>query len=344
MKKYFILSIILVAMIGLYSKAINLESEINFGFQYNSNIILLSDDDTDQFLDNEKPDKYQISSLDDMVMNMSYALKMKNYIFSGHTQIDDLKLNFNKYLENSVKDNGYISLGIKQFFSRKLDMSLRYYYYPQIYLRQYKSVLDDEYHEFEYSKNYYTANLKWDIASKLNIQYGVQYTQLFFSKWFTEYDADIITSNISLNWQPAKKVQLQLRYGYRFAEADAEDAFAEPELIDVIKDASYKSNIYYGNLKFKRMPLKTTFNISYQLETRYFDSEYENDTYHFGRNDYIHSLKAGIYKSLHKNLSLILKAEYGFRNTESPVPSVIADKEYSFWKTGITFSYDIILK
>jgi hypothetical protein len=130
MKKYFILSIILVAVFSLYSKAINLESEFNFGFLYNSNVILLSDDDADQFLDNEKPEKYQISSLDDMVFNMSYALKMKNYFFSGHTQIDDIKLNFNKYLENSVKDTGYLSYGIKQYFNSKLDMSLRYYFYP----------------------------------------------------------------------------------------------------------------------------------------------------------------------------------------------------------------------
>ena len=346
MKIYIILAIILTVF-SLYSKAINLESEFNFGFQYDSNVILLSDDDADQFLDNEKPEKYQISSLDDMVLNMSYALKMKNYFFSGHTQIDDLKLNFNKYLENSVKDNGYISFGIKQYFSKKLDMSIRYYYYPQIYLRQYKSVLDeneDEYHEFEYSKNFYTANLKWDAAPILNLQYGIQYSQLFFNEWFTEYDAGILTSNITLKCDMVKKIQFSLRYGYRIAEADAEDAFADPASVSVIKDASYKSNIYYGNLKFKKMPLKTTVNLSYQLETRYYDSNNINDTYHYGRNDYIHSIKTGIYKTLHKNMAMNLKAEYGFRQTESPVLSVVTDKEYSFWKAGISFTYDIIIK
>ncbi|MCF7911189.1 MAG: hypothetical protein K9M99_01570 [Candidatus Cloacimonetes bacterium] len=344
MKRFLLVTLILLTMISLWSRKITLDSGIDIGFEYDSNVVLLSGDDQDEFLNNDNPEKYLISALDDMIMNMTYSFKLKNYFFNGHTQIDELRLSFDKYLENSVKDTGYLSFGIRQYFNRKLDLSFKYYYYPQIYVRQYHSVIDDEYHKFEYSKNYYTADLKWDMHKNLTFRYGLQYSQLFFNKWFTEYDAGIITSNIYMNWQPVSRFELLCRYGWRLSDADAEEAFAEPELIDVIKDASYQSNIYSCDLKFKKMPLKTTLNLSYQLETRYFDSEYEIDTYHYGRNDYIHSIKTSIYKSLHKNLALVLKAEYGFRNTESPVPSVIDDKEYSFWKTGITFLYDIHLK
>ncbi|MDP8211267.1 MAG: hypothetical protein RAO94_11390 [Candidatus Stygibacter australis] len=346
MKRFLFVTLILLTIISLWSRNIALDSEIDIGFEYDSNVIRLSDDDQDEFLDSDNPDKYLISSLDDMIMNMTYSLKLKHYFFAGHTQIDEFKLNFDKYLENSVKDTGYLSYGIRQYFNSKLNMSLRYYFYPQIYVRQYHSVLDDgdEYHEFEYSKNYYTMNLNWDVQKHLDIKFELQYSQLFFNKWFTEYDADILTSNIYLNWQPVSKFELLCRYGWRISDTDAEDAFNDPSAIDVIKDAAYSSNIYALDLKFRKMPGKTTLNLGYKLETRFFDSEYEDDTYHYNRNDYIHVISTSLYKSLHKRLSLLAKAEYGFRNTESPAPDVATDKEYNYWNAGITLSYDIKLR
>jgi len=344
MKRFLFVTLILLTIISLWSRRITLDSEIDIGFEYDSNVIRLSDDDQDEFLDSDNPDKYLISSLDDMIMNMTYSLKLKHYFFAGHTQIDEFKLSFDKYLENSVKDTGYLSYGIKQYFNSKLDMSLRYYFYPQIYVRQYQSVLEDEYHEFEYSKNYYTMNLNWDVQKRLGIKYELQYSQLYFNKWFTEYDADILTSNIYLNWQPVSRFELLCRYGWRVSDTDAEEAFNDPSEIDVIKDAAYSSNIYACDLKFKKLPGKATLNLGYSLETRFFESEYENDTYHYNRNDYIHIISTSLYKSLHKRLSLLAKAEYGFRNTESPNDYVITDKEYSYWNAGITLSYDIKLK
>ena len=344
MKRTLIVTLMLLTMISLWSKGIALNSDIDFGFEYDNNIVRLSDGDQDEFLDNTNPDKYLISSLDDMIMNMSYSLKLKNYFFAGHTQIDELKFSFDKYLENSVKDTGYLSFGIKQYFNSKLDMNLKYYYYPSIYVRQYQSVLDDEYHEFEYSKNYYTAKLNWDMQKRLAMQFELQYSQLYFNKWFTEYDTDIITSNIYLNWQPVNTVELICRYGWRVSDTDAEEAFNDPSAIDVIKDAAYSSNIYALDLKLRKMPGKTTLNLGYRLETRFFDSEYEDDTYHYNRNDYIHTISTSIYKSLHKRLSLLAKAEYGFRTTESPYNYVIEAKEYSYYNAGITLSYAIKLK
>ncbi len=343
MKKFLIL-IMLFLTVCAWSKGIVLDSELDLGFAYDSNINLLSDSDRDEFLDNILPEKYLIKSIDDLIMDMSYTLKCKNYWLGGHTQIEEFKLYFNKYQENSVKDYGYMSFAIRQYFSRNLDFSLKYYYYPQIYLRQYESVIDHNYHKFEYSKNYYSANLNWDIARSWFARYNLEYSQLFYNKWFTEYDADIFTSNIFLTWQPSGKAQIELRYGYRLSNADAEDAFADPDAVDVIKDASYEANIYSCQFKIKKLLKNTTFNIGYKLETRYFNSDNDLDTYHLDRNDYIHSITTSIYKPLKKNLSIIVSGEYGFRNTESPKDYVVEDKEYNSWKTSLNLSYAINLK
>ncbi len=343
MKKYLILIMLFLAVCA-WSKGIVLDSQLDLGFAYDSNIILLSDNDRDEFLDNILPDKYLIKSIDDLIMDMSYTLKFKNYWLGGHTQIEEFKLNFNKYQENSVKDYGYMSFAIRQYLSRDLDFSLKYYYYPQIYLRQYKSVLDLEYHKFEYSKNFYSANLNWDIARSLSARYNLEYSQLYYSKWFTEYDADIFSSNIFLTWQSSARAQIELRYGYRLSNADAEDAFTDPDAVDVIKDASYEANIYSCQFKLKKLFENATFNIGYKLETRFFNSDNPSDTYHLDRNDYIHTITTSLYKPLNKKISAVLSGEYGFRNTESPNQSVIEDKEYNFWKTSLNLSYAINLK
>ncbi len=337
--------ILIIICSSAWSKNIVLESRLDFGLAYDSNINRLSDKDSDQFLNNEKPEKYLIKSLDDMILGMNYSLKLKNYWLGGHTQINELTLQFDKYLENSPKDNASLAYTIKQYFSRKLNLTFKYQFNPNIFLRQYLSVLDDEYHEFEYSKNGYSLDLNWITTNNLSFLFNLDYSQLFYSKWFTEYDADILTTNLYLYYDFMKNRQLEFRYGYRISEADADKAFSDPDNIDfVIKDASYIGNIFAANLKFQKIFASSTLNLRYTLQTRIYDSKFEGDKYHEKRDDYIHLFTTSAYKPLADNLSMIIKAQYGFRNTDSPYQNVKDDKQYEYWTSGITLYYDIKLK
>lgn len=331
-------------MLPLWSKGLNLYSDLKLEFSYDSNILRLSEADEDQFLDNEKPEKYQIETLDDLIMSMDYEIGSKNYWLGGHTQKHEIDLNFDKYLKNSIKDNGYIGYNFTQYLNSQFDFSLRYAYYPEIYLRQYKSVIDDQYHEFKYSKNFYRFSFNYDLISAAILSGNLEYSQLFYDEWFTEYDCDIITSNVYLTLKPQRYSQLKFRYGYRVSDAEGIDAYSDDPNIGKFKDASYEANIYACDLKIRNLPGKATLNIGFKLESRFYDSKQLNDDYHILRDDYIHQIDLSVYKPLNKNLSLLVSGEYGFRNTDSPFEYVTEDKEYDYWKGGVTFSYDFLNK
>jgi hypothetical protein len=140
-------------------------------------------------------------------------------------------------------------------------------------------------------------------------------------------------------------MQVELRYGYRISNAEADQAYNDFVQFDgIIKDASYESNIYGCNLKFRKFYSNTTLNLGYRLETRFYDSDFADDNYHIQRDDYMHTASVSIYKALDRNISLLIDAELGFRQTDSPYDYVIDDKEFSYWKSGISLSYDFDLK
>ena len=341
MKKILLLILIMLSLVLCQAKGLNFESEFDFDLSYDNNILNLSEADQDQFENNDKPEKYQIESLDDLIMGFRYKLKAKHYWLGGHTQVLDVGIAYKKYLTNEVRDNITISTGVEQYFSSKLSANILYSYTPEIYLRQYHSVLDDEYHEFVYAKNGLRAELVWKMFSKLSLKYRFEYSQLYYNEWFTEYDTGVLTNNLYLNWNITKRLSTEFRYGRRSSDADADAAFSNPAEIEVIKDASYEGNIYSINLKCRKFISNFTLNLGYSLNEKFFDSEFEKDIYHEERDDYTHAASASVLIPLAKGLKMVVHANYEERDTRSPYASVINDKEYKTWKSGISFSYDI---
>lgn len=341
MKKYLILGLSLLISILCQAKNIYLESEFDIDLSYNNNILNLSEDDQDEYENNDKPEKYQIETMDDMITNLRYKLKAKNYWFGGHTQILSFSVDHEKYLKNEMLDETALSLGIDQYFSSDLKLELLYSYSPEIYVRQYKSVLDDEYHEYEYGRNGFKAELNWDILKNLTLSPRFDYVQLYFNEWFTEYDAENISGSIDAEYTFSKRLSAELSFARRFSDADAEDAFNDPQDISVIKDASYDANIYKIGIKIRKLPLRSSLSLGYGLYEKFYSSDYEDDDYHVDRNDYLHNIDAGLYIPVSKELKVRIHTQYSFRTTESPYEYVVEDKEYDTWKTGVTFSYDI---
>ncbi|MCF7919526.1 MAG: hypothetical protein K9N06_06410 [Candidatus Cloacimonetes bacterium] len=340
MKRFFFTILFLLFALLTQAKGISWESEFDIDLTYNSNILNYSENDRDAFENNINPEKFLIESLDDMIMGFKYNLKSRYYSFDGHTQIINLGINYKKYLNNEIKDDINVQAGIKQYFSPKLITSLSYSFYPEIYLRQYKSVIDNEYHNYEYAKNGYSAELEWKALKNLDLRLNADYSQLYFNEWFTEYDADVITANCYLIWKLNPRLTTEFRYAFRIATADAEEAY-QPASVSVIKDGSFDGNIIGVKLKFRRFLADYTLNLGYRLEDKFYSSGFEGDDYHIERDDYIHTGSMSIYVPLAKNLNMVLHAEYEERETRSPFTNVIRDKEYNTWNSGISFAYDL---
>ncbi|MCK4312966.1 MAG: hypothetical protein KAW88_09560, partial [Candidatus Cloacimonetes bacterium] len=286
MKKNYFLILVLVSCSCLYSQPISYFSKIGIENTYNSNVLKLSSDDISKFKDGENPDKFKIDTIDDLITSARCEFGVKHRFLTGHTQIDKIVLKYNKFWSNEIKDDGYIGFEVKQFFSKRLNVALNYFYYPRIYLNQYKSVLDNEskYRDFTYSKNVYNARIFWKVKTKIHLNYRFEFSQLYYNKYFTEYDADNIESVIGLNFNTADWVKLGIRYSYKISDADAEDAFENPETVNVIKDVSYESDIYYCSFTFPEILIlfskPVNFSSNFRLENRFYQSREIGDDYH----------------------------------------------------------------
>ncbi len=78
---------------------------------YDSNILNLSEDSLDEFKDNLKNEKYDIETSDDLITAFRLEVKNQNYL-TGHTQNHRVLMKYNKYWQNSLKNNYYLGYEI----------------------------------------------------------------------------------------------------------------------------------------------------------------------------------------------------------------------------------------
>lgn len=345
MKKITFLIIFNMIFICLFSQGISFYHKIDLNSIYHSNILKYSKGDIDEFTNSLKPEKYYIKSIDDLYFSIKGEMGIKHRYFAGHTQIAKFLFRYKKYLQNSIKDGGFVAFSLKQYFSDKLNLSLFYYYYPEIYLKHYASVLDDAniYHEFSYSKNSYLAKINWKIFQKVSLNYKFEFAQSFYNKYFTEYDADNFINAAGVELNPNKNIKMDLKYTYTKSKAQAEEAFQNPDEISTIKDASYESNKYFCSFTIPELFMLSSshlrFFASLKFEEKFFQSNLREDSYHYGREDNIFTVDSYLQIPVWTELSLRTSYKFESRNTYSGFSSVSRDKEYSYFEVGTSLQF-----
>lgn len=345
MKK--IVLILLVISSGLLmAKGITTGLNLDLDNYYTNNVLKLSDYDLDRFESGEYKDKFELETSDDFITSLELGFWGK-YKVLKHTNQTSVGFKFDKYWKNDFKDEARFEVKTKQFISKSVNLELGYMYYPEIYVNRYSSVLDDsgDYHDFTYSKNQYNLRLFWKPLSKLALIYRFEAAQLFYDEYFTEYDADNLSHSITTDFSPLKSVKLTAGYGFKDSNAEAGDAFAYPENIEVIKDGSYEANIYSAGITLPHFisinDLRFAASFRIRVEDRFFDSLDLVDTYHVNREDQTISYKASLRVKASKDIDIKPYWEYIERETESPFAEVTRDKSYSRNDLGITVSWDV---
>ncbi len=252
-------------------------------------------------------------------------------------------VNYNKYWNNDFKDDGYVRLSLKQYFSRELNFQLDYYYYPRIYSNYYRSEIDGEYHAYTYDKNVYNAAIEWDVLKSLTLIYRFEYAQLYFNKYFTEYDAKNMENRLDLRFKLLPNLISTLSYAFKVSDADAEDAYDDINGSIQFKDASYEANIFFVQfLVPKLFPFKSGYSrlrIRTDFEGYYFSSNLSGDTYHLQRDDNVVKIFAGLTLPVQDNLDLELYFKRDSRRTDSPYSVVEEDKDYCRLRTGFSLRF-----
>jgi len=338
----------LVLILGLNLKIVNafdLLYDLRIKTGYNSNILELSDKDLRRFENKNEVDKFKISSSDDFVSDFALRIGFRNPDFLGHTQIIRFSLNYEKYWNNEILDKINFGIRLKQYLSSKFNFELKYFYFPEIYVNRYDSVLDvgTDYRDFTYAKNSAYAEFQYRILEFLNLSYQVEYSQLLYNEFFTEYDADQYENRIRAIILPYQKLRLGLDYTYRKSNADGEKAYKGISEIEEFKDPSHQDDIYRISISFplkikKEKELELAVEFSYY--EIYYDSNFRNDKYHYGRKDWRKNWKIFCTIPLGKKFSTGFYYGNDWRNVSSPILEVSENKDYKQYLFGLQLRFD----
>ncbi|MEA2103664.1 MAG: hypothetical protein U9P79_03370 [Candidatus Cloacimonadota bacterium] len=341
MKKILSLICFLIILFGNLSAD---NSSLNFRFttSYESNILHLSENDIDQFLADTYSaysGQYKLKSVDDLIYSFRVNLNYKNYLVGGHTQIDKITFGYDKYQKNGFNDFKFISLQIDQYLNKYFKCFAKYYYYPNIYINQYKSELEssDEYRELAYSKDKYVSGGKLSIPNLFRFEYSFEFAQSYHNQYFTYYNADIFNNSFSVEFFPLKNFKIKAKYSYKFSLTDI---FVQAG--QEVMDASYNSDIYFLSLNFplNMLGLRTRFIYSWEFEDKYYQSNLpiEIDEFHKNRNDQIIDHNIILKYSVFENITLRGLYEFKQRKTYSPKEIVKREKNYTAYSWGLGIS------
>jgi hypothetical protein len=326
----------IILIIPLFSYA--LAHRITVTNSYESNILALSDETRDEFSEQQNPEKFKIDSLDDWITSAGLLLEYKHYI-KKHTQLIRFSGNYEKYWNNSIKDNGYMGISVKQYFSRTFNIALYYYYYPEIYVNHYRSVLESsEYREFTYAKNSFFTIWSLKLTKTIEMRYRFDFDQLFYNEYFTEYDADNFTNALEIRWRAASHFLLTASYDYKMSRANGVDAYKNSSITD-LKDPSYNRNSYQLGFLFRDVIADIDVQLDFSYQEKYYDSSLPENTYHYGRDEFYKRAKISFSKNLSKQFRLQPEFECQLRDVRSPFSQVVSDKEFDNYKIGFQISY-----
>jgi hypothetical protein len=345
MKKIYNIILLSLIVISLSAKGVEFFADTELETTYTNNVLKLSQHDLDRF-DAGNESKFKLETSDDLIFSQKLEIGLKHHFLARHTQINKIVFKFNKHVQNDFLNDGYLGINIKQFLSKKINFQLSYYYYPEIYVNRYKSVLENNgnYRDFTYSKNDYNASLNWKVLDLVELTYRFSFSQLFYNKYFTEYDTQNFDNKLTAEILPKGKIRAVLAYEYKISNADGKDAFDDPTAVEVIKDASYDANRYsLGCVIPKLYKLGKHylyFQVGMDYEERYFQNDNENDDYHYKRDDFTFSVDSSVSYKVTKKVGLKLAGNYEERNTHSPFSSVKRDKSYDLFEVGLRVSYE----
>ncbi|MBS3742247.1 MAG: hypothetical protein KGY74_09020 [Candidatus Cloacimonetes bacterium] len=324
--------------------------DYDFSFYYDSNILHLSEEEKNEFLAQTNPEKYDINSVDSYCLSNRVELTFKSYI-QRHTHLDKFIFNSRNYLKNSVKDNIYLGFKAKQYLSSKFKFFGSYYYFADIYVDQYKSIVEPEniYRDFSYSKDVIGSGFEFDLIPQLEVGADFTYEMQFYDEYFKYYDCNKMRYRF---WLEPSYGDYWTKFRYAFTVTDAydRDQISSRYNIPVYKipDSSHESDTYKFYLDFPLIVfdygrrLEISYQFEYEHRFYHSDSDGENDPLHYGREDrrYNHRLRLDL--SLYNFLIFDVFYEHTSRNSTAPAEDLVEKKKnYKKYLYGVELKLDL---
>jgi hypothetical protein len=324
-----------------------LDIDYSLSGEYTDNVWHLSDYDLDR-LEKGSTSLAFAETADDLIINSDVKISDEYKFSKKFKVIPSAKLAYTMYTNNEEKSRGSVFGGI-DFAYRPYTLGLKYGFYPDNYLRDYRDSSNQlyggtgEYEKFVYDKNLYKADLSWQALKKHRFSGSFKYEEYRHNEFFTEYDSNAMT--FELGWRGSFP-GLYLLCSYAYREYNTIDEIADlyvgdfdPD--DIPSDSSYEGNLYSISFMMKKIKTENK-SLSYRpvldvnVEKRFYQG---SDEYHAHREDTTIDISPSVSLYIGKNIDITLDYSYLNRTVESPYTSVSKYKDYSATSVSLSFSY-----
>lgn len=331
-------------------KGVNIYS--NVSFLYDDNIFRYSSEDIDKFVNNIEPYRYPIETYDDFITTLQLHTKVRKKIFGNRTTTFNAKIKTSIFYQNSEKDYETFSFSVWQKVTSNGHLLLKYFFLPRYFIRYYPDYDVDNpevypyFTECDFSKQLGNIVFGYYIFGngEISLSLGMQFND--YNPSFNEYDTDIKSIGVSMDYPFKKVTQAQISYTFSRAIAEGVDEPGEVKNFSDDSDIShdeYELGIYFDFDLTDYLPaiLETNLNYSQRIYTT--DKSLLCDPFHAGREDKKTNLTFRTSFPFTERLALELEYNYETKFVSSPydINDIEEIKNYNrnIYSTNITFSY-----
>ena len=323
---------------------------------YDDNILKYSDKYLQRFINNEDEGRFHINSHDDIVLRPSLSTSIaKDFVGKLSTEFD-FNVNRSLYLNNDIKSWTYLSVGLRQYFSKKGSVKFSYSYIPDFYIRHYR---DDDYTSvlgyvpqafktMAFSKESFEFWTHYNLLKKTGIRATVDYKRYFYNSFYTEYDSKDLTGEIKIYQTLTDNIRIQLAYSFTKSNAKGYDEPGETTENSNDADATFIDNSFEASINY-RLPrifgLKHDITLDGSFGERHFTTKnfLEEDPLHAGRVDKNYGLSLSYDVRVSKSIDATLFYNFLKRSTISKADinhdMVSEEKDYEQNQIGFSLVY-----
>ncbi|MDP8240760.1 MAG: hypothetical protein P9X24_16850 [Candidatus Hatepunaea meridiana] len=326
-----------------------LSGKFTYRCMYNNNLLHFSSRDRDRFLDNIETYRSPIRTLDDIrsdyKLSISYSKKLWDW---RKTQLS-ITGNFAQHSINPIKNFGWLSITVKQEFTKTLSASINYFYNIDYYIRDYLDVHTVARHSCNFYMDQWTSRLYYRPVKAFEFVGIGRYKKYAYNEYFTEYDSDYIEFGSEVIYRNG---HWRLMGGYSFADNQNigfNDIHSSGTYLDTEDgeegESDYEQDTYQVSLRyaFRIRGKKSRILLETSLKDRYYITErdIEDDPMHHGRHDVMLSIGISGKMNVNNRISIVTGMGFGNRRSRSLNKIVSLVKDYDSTVYWIESSYDL---
>lgn len=356
LKRVFSVIIILIAAVGIsaakdgFFKFHSLRFQFTTG--YDGNILRYSERDINRFVESDEYHPSRLSTYDDW----TNEFRLKAYFRGPKIFGKRLRISYfaklSSFYRNPFNNYNNHTLLVSQEIGERLRFHFKYFYMPEYYLREYRDRDLNRYESCSFEDHQVRPGMTFEIIRNTNLTFQVEYEQIYYNKYFTEYDCESWLYEWEISRSFGRNLTINLRYGFRVSDnvgyRAAVIAGSNPlqEEDTEYGDSSYEADIFQVGASYRLRRLwgrDTDFSLQYKLRKRYYTTcnPVENDPFHSGRADSRQRIIASAARGILPAVEAAISYTYEWRRTDSPVSLVRDIKEFdqNVWELSLTYKF-----